>query len=160
MHDVDVEGRHFHSRATSASTRLRELVRYATDASMSLRPLCFVIKSTGIESVSTLTMRHAPVATRERIAAHRFRACLARPGVAVPALRVRLAELSVPMMVGAVGGMPKAVATARAYTANCEQRLVAMLSFSHEDSSLMAEAVLSFLTMCSTAPPLQVTAAA
>ncbi len=48
------------------------------------------------------------------------------------------------MMVGAVGGMPKAVATARAYTANCEQRLVAMLSFSHEDSSLMMEAVLSF----------------
>ncbi len=39
-----------------------------------------------IESVSTLTTRHAPLATRMRIAAHLRRACLARLGVAVPAL--------------------------------------------------------------------------
>ena len=67
--------------------------RYQLPGDIATWPLCLVMKSTGIESVSTLTTRHAPLATRMRIAAHLRRACLARPGVAVPALSVRVAEL-------------------------------------------------------------------
>ena len=124
-----------------------EFVMYATALSVCFFPFHFVMKSTGMEFVSILTSLTVPWRTCARMCAQRRSACLALPGVAVPSPSVRFAELSVPMMIGLVGGWPNTRKISVAYTPSCAARSVATLSLpTLPSSSMISTTVEIFLT--------------
>ena len=81
-----LEGGHFEGGGLDGRVDLvfRIGVMYATAVSVCFLPFHLVMKSTGIDAVSTLASVMVPWRTCARMCAHRRIACFALPSVAVP----------------------------------------------------------------------------